>query len=237
MIWSCHTGCVSITRSSDCSAAPCSTAGRYGPVSTTGAASSPGGGASESRSAPSGSYGCATRVAPRVIGRPAPRRTACNSESNTSRAIPAASAARARYRSRVIGSLAARIVGNSRSSARRLCWRSLNQPARCSNCTLRSNTSIACSISGSIPARPLARVNVSGSSPSGSVTTRTSIPLASSTSAARNVAFCPGPSESYSRTTCFVKRANSSACCSVSAVPIGATTCSIPASTSRNTSK
>jgi hypothetical protein len=50
---------------------------------------------------------------------------------------------------------------------------------------------------------------VSGSSPSGRVTTRTSSPFESSTSAARNVAFCPGASESYSRKTCRAYRPSS----------------------------
>ena len=72
----------------------------------------------------------------------------------------------------MIGSLAARIVGSSRSSASRRCSTPSNQPFRSSIWIFRSSTSTASRRIGSSAAAPPFCTRVSGSSPGGSVATR-----------------------------------------------------------------
>ena len=67
-------------------------------------------------------------------------------------------------------------------------------PARSSSCTLRSNRSSAARSWASRCSPPYAPTNVSGSSPSGSVTTRTATPLRKSSSPERKVARSPARS-------------------------------------------
>src|SRR6266571_1647191 len=173
-----------------------------------------------------------------VLGRiPLPASRIPASRSKTSFRTPAASAAREMYSSRVIGSVAARIVGSSRSSARRRPGRVPKNPLRSRIWIFRSSTSTASLRISSNPAAPFFCTRVSGSSPSGSVATLTRSPSRSSSSPARNVARRPGSSESYSRITWGAWRFTSWACSGVSPVPSGATTSSIPAREGRSTSK